>query len=239
MAAHLAASAPPLILGEDAHVWGVALDDPGHDLDSFRARLSADEQARADRFKFPQDRRRYIISHAAVRDILSRYTLTNAADLEFISGAHGKPRLAPPFRSSEIEFNLSHSHERALLALNRRHDLGVDIEHVKGDFEIFEVARRFFTEPEVEQLRGLPERLQRQAFYQCWTSKEAFLKAKGTGLSGELDEVNISLHGSQVRIQACVAGWALQELSCSEDYKAALVTKDKPLNVFCHRWEAN
>jgi 4'-phosphopantetheinyl transferase len=238
MAAQSAASSL-LPLGDDAHVWDVALDNPDYDLDSFRTRLSLDEQARADRYKFPRDRRRYIISHAAVRDILSRYTLTKAEDLEFTAGDHGKPRLAPSFDSSAIEFNLSHSHERAVLALSQRHELGVDIEYMKSDFEIFEVAQRFFTASEVKQLRALPEPLQRDAFYQCWTSKEAFLKAKGTGLAGKLDEVNIKVNGSQVRVQASVTGWALQELTCSPEYKAALVTRDKPLKVFGYRWEVN
>jgi 4'-phosphopantetheinyl transferase len=226
---------PPL--GGDAHVWAVQLDDPGCDVVFCRERLSRDERARADKFKFARDQRRYVIAHAALRDILALYTHAGAAELQFDQGAHGKPKLAAPFSACGIDFNLSHSHETALVAVNDRHEIGVDIEYVKSDFEIFAVANRFFTKREVAALRGLPAALRRQAFYKCWTSKEAFLKAKGTGLSGQLDEVEIALAGENVRIQAAVANWTLAELAPRDGYEAALVTKDKPAQALCYRWQ--
>jgi 4'-phosphopantetheinyl transferase len=226
---------PPL--GHDAHVWAVELDDPGCDVVFYRERLSPDEQARTEKFKFARDRRRYVIAHAALRDILARYTHTGPADLQFDQGANGKPKLAAPFGACGIDFNLSHSHETALVAVNDRHEIGVDIEYVKADFEIFAVANRFFTKREVTALRALPVLLRRKAFYKCWTSKEAFLKAKGTGLSGRLDEVQIALAGENVRIQAAVADWTLAELAPRDGYEAALVTKDKPAQILCYRWQ--
>jgi 4'-phosphopantetheinyl transferase len=226
---------PPL--GDDSHVWAVELDAPGYDAGLWRARLSPDEQERADKFKFARDQRRYVIAHAALRDILARYTHTGAADLQFNQGANGKPKLAAPFSACGIDFNLSHSHETALVAVNDRHEMGVDIEYVKSDFEIFAVANRFFTKREVAALRALPAALRRKAFYKCWTSKEAFLKAKGTGLSGQLDEVEIACAGENVRIQAAVANWTLAELAPRDGYEAALVTKDKPAQIFCYRWQ--
>jgi 4'-phosphopantetheinyl transferase len=226
---------PPL--GDDAHVWAVELDVPGCDVGLYRARLSPDEQARAGKFKFDRDQRRYVIAHVALRDILARYTHSGLADLQFNQGANGKPKLAVPFSACGIDFNLSHSHETALVAVNDRHEIGVDIEYVKSDFEIFAVANRFFTKREVAALRALPAALRRQAFYKCWTSKEAFLKAKGTGLSGQLDEVEIACAGGRVRIQASVADWMLEELAPGEGYEAALVTKDKPEQILCYRWQ--
>ena len=226
---------PPL--GGDAHVWAVDLDDPGCDVGFCRERLLPDEQARAEKFKFARDQRRYVIAHAALRDILARYTHTGAADLQFNEGANGKPKLAAQFSACGIDFNLSHSHETALVAVNDRHEIGVDIEYVKSDFEIFAVANRFFTKREVAALRALPAALRRQAFYKCWTSKEAFLKAKGTGLAGQLDEVEIALADGKVRIQASVAGWTLEELALRDGYEAALVTKDKPAQILCYRWQ--
>jgi 4'-phosphopantetheinyl transferase len=224
---------PPL--GSGAHIWSVALDDPALRVESCRARLSPDEQQRADKFKFERDRRRHAIAHAALRDILARYTQTDAASLQFITGADGKPKLAPPLVDG-VDFNLSHSHERALVAVNDRREIGVDIEFVKTDFEFLEVAEHFFSVREVAALNDLPEELQRRAFYKCWTSKEAFLKAKGTGLSGALDEVEITLDGDQVRIVASVAGWALAELDFGNAYEAALVTQNAPMEVSCYSW---
>ena len=90
---------------------------------------------------------------------------------------------------------------------------------------------------EVAALRGLPQALQRQAFFKCWTSKEAFLKAKGTGLSGALDEVEISLtKDQQVHISASVPHWWLRELSPISDYEAALVSAGTPVPIHCYRW---
>ena len=123
--------------------------------------------------------------------------------------------------------------------MSRDSEVGVDIEFVKTDFTFDDVAGRFFTPREVSALRALPSALQRQAFYKCWTSKEAFLKAKGTGLSGKLDEVEIYQEdGGTVRVRATVAGWSLAELNPAGGYEAALVTKGAPCRVRLYRWEA-
>jgi 4'-phosphopantetheinyl transferase len=227
---------PPL--GEAVHVWAVELDDSNFDAALWHSRLSLEEQARAAGFKFARDHRRYVIAHAALRAILAGYANTVPKNLQFNEGPNGKPKLAPPFDASGIEFNLSHSHERALVAVKHVDEVGVDIEFAKVDFEFLDVASHFFTQREVTALRALPPALQRQAFYKCWTSKEAFLKAKGTGLSGELDEVEIMLVGEYVRINASVAGWSLVELPLYAGYEAALVTKLKPVEIHCYHWSA-
>lgn len=222
------------------HVWAVALDDSRFDAQSWLNRLSSEEQARAQRFKFPNDRRRYIVAHIALRDILAGYLELAAEDLQFVDGENGKPRLASALAGGGIEFNLSHSHEQALIAATQQTVVGIDLEFVKNEFGFHEVAGRFFTEREVSALRALPSSLQRQAFYKCWTSKEAFLKAKGTGLSGALDEVEISLtSGNRVVINAFVAGWSLMELDPADGYEGALVVKgEKALSLHRHRWQS-
>jgi len=225
-------------LGENVHVWALQLDEIVFDAALWHSRLSPEEQARAARFKFARDQRRYVIAHAALRDILAGYANAAPASLRFNEGPNGKPKLAPPFDASGIEFNLSHSHERALVAVNQGHEVGVDIEFAKADFEFLDVASHFFTESEVTALRALPAARQRQAFYKCWTSKEAFLKAKGTGLSGKLDEVEILLVGERVQINTSVAGWSLVELPPSGGYEAALVTRSKPVEIFYCHWNA-
>jgi 4'-phosphopantetheinyl transferase len=225
-------------LGGNVHVWALPLEEFAFDAALWHGRLSPEEQDRAAKFKFARDQRRYVIAHAALRDILSGYANADAANLRFNDGPNGKPQLAPPFAASGIAFNLSHSHETALIAVNQGNEIGVDIEFAKADFEFFDVASHFFTKSEVAALRALPPALQRQAFYKCWTSKEAFLKAKGTGLSGALDEVQIKLVGDHVQIQASVAGWSLTELNPCDGYEAALVIHSKPVEVFCYRGKA-
>src|SRR5262245_12146118 len=225
---------PPL--ETSVQVWAVRLDDPGVDLDRGRGLLSPDERERAVRFRFERHRRRYLVAHIALHEILGRYLGIDPGRLSFDLGANGKPSLTRALANG-IEFNLSHSDEMALIAVSHGRELGVDIEQVREKFEFQEVAERFFTAQEVAALRALPTALQRQAFYQCWTSKEAFLKAKGTGLSGALDEVNISLSsGGRATIAACVFSWTLCEVKPIADYEAALVVAGAPQPIQCYRW---
>lgn len=227
---------PPL--GASVHVWAIDLGDADFDASRWQQRLSPEERARAVRFKFERDRSRFVAAHTALRDIIASYLSRPPASLRFSDGPNGKPKLAAPFSNSNIEFNLSHSHERALVAVNEGHEIGVDIEFVRADFDFQEVASHFFTKREITSLNALPQALQRQAFYKCWTSKEAFLKAKGTGLSGQLDEVEIALAGEHTWITARVTGWTLSALEPGGGYEAALVRQGGPVEVSCYCWRA-
>ena len=225
-------------LERTVHVWAVPLDDARVDVDAGRKLLSPDERERAARFYFEQHRRRFLLAHIALHWILSRYLKIPPARLYFELGNNGKPKLPPALTNSGFEFNLSHSNDMALLAINLIGEVGVDIEYVKPGFKFEEIAESFFTAREVAELRGLPSELQRQAFFKCWTCKEAFLKAKGTGLSGRLDEVEITLSASdEVRIRADVAGWSLAELNPIDAYEAALVVASPPVPICCYRWQ--
>ncbi len=225
-------------LDRNVHVWAVQLDDARVDLDGGRELLSPDERERVARFHFEPHRRRYLIAHIALHRILARYLPVENAQIYFELGSNGKPRLPPALASTGVEFNLSHSHEMALLAVNLVGEIGVDIEYVKPEFKFQEIAERFFTAREVTALRRLPAELQRQAFFKCWTGKEAFLKAKGTGLSGKLDEVEITLGApNQARIGASVPGWSLSELDPVEGYESALVVAGPPVPIYCFHWQ--
>jgi 4'-phosphopantetheinyl transferase len=219
-------------------VWLISLVGPDAVKESLVEILSSDEQERAARFKFDKHRRLYVAAHAAVRSILAKYLNTKPAALEFVNGSNGKPSLAGELAKSELRFNLSHSHEMALLGITRTREIGVDIEWIKEDYGYDEVAERFFAAKEVAEMRALPISLQRQAFFKCWTSKEAFLKAKGTGLSGKLDEVEIILTDDQrVHIRASVPGWTLSELTPGNGYEAAVVIEGGSQPVNCYRWQ--
>ncbi len=225
-------------LERTVHVWAVPLDDARVDVDGGRELLSPDERERAARFHFEQHRRRFLLAHIALHWILSGYLKIPPARLYFELGSNGKPKLPPSLANRGFEFNLSHSNDMALLAINLIGEVGVDIEYVKPGFKFEEIAESFFTAREFAELRGLPSELQRQAFFRCWTCKEAFLKAKGTGLSGRLDEVEITLSASdEVRIRADVAGWSLAELNPIDAYEAALVVAGPPVPICCYRWQ--
>ena len=231
-----------LLDANEIHVWLIeAAETAAANLGAYAALLSAAEQARADRFKFAKDRLLFTVAHAALRSILARYTETLPGYLQFDLGGHGKPKLGAPQTESRVAFNLSHSHGVALLAVAHFREVGIDVEFVNADFAFDEVAERFFTAGEVAALRALPAHLRRQAFYKCWTSKEGFLKAKGIGLSGELDEVKICLAASreQARIEANVPGWSLLELNVVADYEGALVYEGARAAIQLYRWESS
>ena len=219
------------------HVWLVRADDAALCMACCENLISTVERDRAARFKFEKDRRLYTAAHAALRSILAGYLNVAPGDLEFEIGQRGKPRLAPTFSIDSLEFNLSHSSEVALIAVTREREIGVDVEHIKENFAFAEVAERYFTTREVSAIRALPQDLQRRAFYQCWTSKEAFLKAKGVGLSGELDEVEIIIgDNGRVQVKSTLPGWYLSELNPCNGYVGAVVLDGREFDLECYNW---
>jgi 4'-phosphopantetheinyl transferase len=222
---------------QDVHVWLIALDEAPWTLKECYAIMSQDEQERAAKFKFDQDRWRYVIAHTSLRRILSGYLGVRPSTLKFSTGPNGKPYLALNPQALPIQFNLSHSNKVALLAVTLGREIGVDVEYVRQDFPFDEIAARFFTAREVAAIRKLPEHLRPEAFYKCWTSKEAFLKAKGIGLSGKLDEVNVFLAGDRhVGVEGTIAGWTLAEVKLNSDYMAAVVVSGSQCKVRCYRF---
>ena len=152
------------LTANEVHVWLVRVDDTGLCVACCENLLSAAERERAARFKFEKDRRLYTAAHAGLRSILAGYLNVAPADLEFATGPRGKPHLAPVFTKVKLEFNLSHSHEVALIAVTREREIGVDVERVREDFAFAEVAERYFTAGELSAIRALPQDLQRRAF---------------------------------------------------------------------------
>jgi len=225
------------LAADQAHVWLVRADDAALCMACCENLLATAERDRAARFKFEKDRRLYAVAHAALRSILAGYLNVAPGDLEFEIGQRGKPRLAPTFSKDSLEFNLSHSSEVALIAVTREREIGVDIEHIKENFAFAEVAERYFTTREVSAIRALPQDLQRRAFYQCWTSKEAFLKAKGAGLAGELDEVEIHLDGQGlVRVKGTLSEWSLRELNPCGGYVGAVALEGDESDLRRYHW---
>ena len=156
-------------------------DDARVDLDGGRELLSPDERERAARFHFEQHRRRYLIAHIALHRILSRYLQIDPAQLSFDLGSNGKPKLPAALGSSGIEFNLSHSNEMALLAVNRIGEVGVDIEYVKPDFKFEEIAERFFTAREVARCADFHPSCSAKRFSNVGPVKRPFSKPKAPG----------------------------------------------------------
>jgi len=152
-------------------------------LDSYRALLSDDERERMARFVFDRDRRAFVMTRAHVRTMLSRYAAVAAADWRFVENVHGRPEIFDrPEGAPDLRFNISHTHGLIACAVTIGREVGVDVEHI-GRHLTHDVAGRFFAPAEVTDLRLLPPDDQQRVFFDYWTLKEAYIKARGFGLA--------------------------------------------------------
>ena len=237
---------PPEILvlarGE-VHVWRANLDQAPSRIQDFLLTLAADERARAQRFYFERDRDHFIVARGVLRAILGRYSSRAPEGLSFTYGAHGKPALAGASGAEAIRFNVSHSGEVALYAVARGVEVGVDLERIRFDVSAAEIAERFFSRREVEMLRALPADAQRDGFFRCWTRKEAYIKARGEGLSLPLDQFDVSLApGEPAELigtrpdPAEASRWSLEEIIPAPGYVGAVAAEARGWRLACWQW---
>jgi 4'-phosphopantetheinyl transferase len=215
----IAPSSPSLTTGV-VDVWAFDSEPTIDDLAQCGATLSPDERVRASRFRLDRDRSRFIRIRGALRTLLGGYLGVGPADLVFEYGAHGKPALAGGYRDA-LKFNVSHSNGLALMAISPDVEVGLDVEGVRPMPDAEDIAARFFSAREAEELQALPAVFRTAAFFSCWTRKEAYLKAVGRGLAGLAD-----LKDGEERQQ-----WSLHQLPPLAGYAAALVTRGHPRRV--------
>jgi 4'-phosphopantetheinyl transferase len=226
----------------DIHVWRVDLEQEEQAMQRLWSVLAADERSQAERFRFPADRAHAIVARGALRFILSRYLLIEPQHIHLGYGPFGKPELDPSRHAHVLHFNLSHARDLALFAVACGRQVGVDIEYLRMDFPCQEVAARFFSPLENTALRGVPPEVQHLAFFNCWTRKEAFIKALGEGLSHPLERFAVSLRPGepaallQSEVPGEVARWSLRELLPGPSYVAALAAEGRDWRVRCWQW---
>lgn len=237
---------PPktLLLPYDAvHVWRASLHVSASELRAFEATLAVDERARAERFYFQKHREHFIAGRGLLRNILSRYLDKEPDQLRFRYNSYGKPDLTEETGAERFCFNLSHSHEMALYALTRGREIGVDIEYFRPDVEVEKLADRFFSPREAAVLRALPQHLRKEGFFNCWTRKEAYIKAEGKGMSIPLSAFDVSLTPGEpaalLRTENHpqeTSRWSLQALNPAPGYAAALAVKGHNWQLKCWQW---
>ena len=223
-----ALSLSALTLREDEiHLWSADLNPPARMIRALSASLSPDETKRAGGFLFERDRRRYRVSRGLLRTLLSGYTDVPAHRLRFTYGRRGKPQLLDD--SPDLHFNLSHSADLVVLAFTSTHPLGVDIEHLRPVPDAESIAKRYFSPGEYKAFRRLPPDRRQEAFFNCWTRKEAYIKAVGDGLSVPLDRFEVTIPpGEPAKMLALdghsekAAEWSLYHLKPMQDYVGAL-----------------
>jgi 4'-phosphopantetheinyl transferase len=233
---------PPSLIADDIHVWRIALDVEDTVLIRLREVLSEEECQRAERFYFEEHRRHFTAARGAMRILLAGYLTRRPEEVRFAYSNYGKPGLADV--KNDIRFNLTHSHGLALLAVTRGREIGVDVEHLRNMERDGEpLAERFFSPREVAVLRSLLPELRREAFFHCWTRKEAYIKAHGEGLSLPLDQFDVSLHPEEpAKLLATqhdpdeVRRWSLQALLPGEGYVGALAVEGHSYRLWCGEW---
>lgn len=215
-------------------VWGVSLRHVRDNLESLQALLSGEESRRAARFVFEQDRQRFVLTHGILRILLGQYLNQDPAGVTFRYGEYGKPLLNAHENGSEsLCFNVSHSGDYCLCAFAMSREVGVDIEVMRSDVEYLDLAERFFAGREYEDLRQAPKENRRALFYRYWTCKEAYLKARGLGLSSGLKRIElsfgadglISLSDKEDDIGSRDARWAIKEVRFGQEVAAAIAAQ--------------
>jgi 4'-phosphopantetheinyl transferase len=219
----------PAIPPGHIHAWFVSLDCNAHGERDWRALLSPEERERAAQFRFDRDRDRYIAAHGILRLILNSYLLQLPS---LIYGANGKPALA----CGSLHFNLSHAEDRAVIAVSATAELGVDLERVRVESDADSIAEICFSPSERRALSLLPQSLQAEAFFKCWTRKEALVKALGDGLSYPLTAFSVSLNEPPRILELAgdehaAAQWSVRHLAPEPGYVGAIVARHPILAV--------
>lgn len=220
----------------DIDIWlsyyGDIVDDER--LDELRQLLTPDELLQERRFHFADDRKRYLVTRAMVRTILSRYVPIAPGRWKFSTNSYGRPRIAEEIAIGQpsargLYFNISHTRGLIALAIARGRDLGVDVENAAARCVSLDVARAYFSPDEVDDLFRTPCELQQDRFFEYWTFKESYIKARGMGLSLPLDRFSFQFPSHDaVRLSIApdlddhAERWSLWQYRPTPDYLLAI-----------------
>ncbi len=238
--------APPQDLSlqaDEVHAWRALLDLPDSQVDVLAGILSPDEISRAEKYRFRRDQKRFIARRGILRNILALYLGTGPAKIDFSYNPYGKPSLHNALSNSELSFNLSHTRDLALYAVGLKRRIGIDVEYPREELQWEEIAERFYSPHESEQLRALPEDDRFRLFFAYWTRKEAVLKARGMGLVNGLKDINVVLEPAAPQFDShtehrrySVGNLELIGLNLGIAYVGALAVGGKGLHLQCWQW---
>jgi len=228
----------------ELHIWCADLDQNKSRVHNLEHLLSIDERIRAKRFHFDQHRKRYISGLGILRTILGRYLGIETNLVRFRSGKNGKPSLSETNNKGDIRFNMSHSEEIAVFAFTRDREIGVDIERIHDIPDKDLIVERFFSVREKNVFYTLPESKKKEAFFNCWTRKEAFLKAIGEGLYRPLDKFTVSLAPDEparlLNIEEDpkeASRWTIQDLIVADGFASAFAVEGRSCqHHYCWLW---
>lgn len=196
-------------------LWWASLDVSGSALRKLTAGLSSEERQRADSFRRPLDRRRFLAARGWLRHLLASQLGCVPGDVTQVTGDRGKPRLS----RSDLSFSASRSANIAVYATSWKIDVGVDVEAIRTIADVDGIVARFMSPAEQRALASLPPAHRLPAFFQCWTRKEAYGKGIGTGLGVPLADLDVWDGG---RRQVTVSGWSIHQVDVAPGFAAAV-----------------
>jgi 4'-phosphopantetheinyl transferase len=230
------------LLEDEVRVWRLHLDLEARIVERLAGLLSDDERARARRYRFQRDATRFVVSRAALRTALADCLGGEPGLIDIRYEPHGKPELAPPFDRSGLKFNVSHSDGVGLIAVTRGRRVGVDIERLRPLPDLDALAGRVFSRAEQQTLCRLPPAERLEGFFRCWTLKEAYIKAIGTGFAGSPTRFTVSLApGTPARLEHVDGdadapnGWRLETMAPDAGSVAALAVEGRSVVRLTHR----
>ena len=219
-------------------VWRVGLD-PGHRVaDALRGHLAPDELERLARLRRSEVGRRWLVSRGALREILAAELGTSPPSVRLELGPHGRPGLDPETHQTDLDFNLSHSGDLALVATGRGLRVGVDVERLRRGRDPLRIANRYFSAAEVEAVRAFPQADRPAAFLRYWTAKEALAKGLGLGLQAPIGQLELAPQPGETMVPVHLArDWRLVELTdLPSGYCGALAVDDDAARIMIRDW---
>ena len=233
------------LASDEVHIWCANLDVPPETSACLYAILTPDERTRSARFRFERDQQRFIVARGVLRSLLGRYLQIEPSQISFVYNEFGKPDVSHESRD-RLKFNLSHSAGLALIAIATASNVGVDLEHIRAQSDYVDIARHFFSPAERDYLISLPSQLYAEAFFSCWTKKEAYVKACGEGLAIPLNSFSVPLttNHTHTPVDLYVATkeivpanlWSLYALRPAPGYAGALAIEGSGWRLSQWQW---
>lgn len=229
---------------KEVHVWRTSLNVSDSEIIHLKNFLSSQELERVHRLKNPMHGRNALAGYGILREILGRYLAMDPKKIRFDFGSHGKPYIAMDMNHLRIQFNMTHTRQLVLYALTLENEIGIDAEYVDDKVRAEDLAMRFFSSLEYQQLMKLSQQSRLAGFYRCWTRKEAFIKAHGKGLSYPLNKFSVSLDPHCVDClidlddpELSIRDWKLTSLIENEEYMAALAVENGFSQINRFQWQ--
>lgn len=219
-------------------IWLCDLKQLSGDINNFYSILSEDERDRADKLKVEDKKQQYIITRGTLRQRLGLLSNIDPKDFVFDYLEHGKPVLFNDVNHADIKFNVSHSNDLALIAIAQKQNIGIDIEKINREANHQALMTRFFSEAEQVEFQNIPEAYEAEAFCACWTRKEAFIKAIGSGVTYGLDKFDVTVdpenQAPEINLHKPSKDiWSAINLPINDEYMACLVSDRDSLSVRC------